>query len=874
MNKFLKKRLFRGLVVLLPVLFLGIPKAHAGIPIISNVLGAIGGVLGNVAAGIIEAFASLLKLVVQLLGMLFFYVANTAVQFAMEMNFILPDSQIIKDGFSIVLTVANTALVAGILVIAFAVMTRADWLSEARTALPKFITAALLINFSLFIGLNLIIIPVNSLTRNIYNATGFTQNSFNGPFNVHLNLGPILQTQLAISSAPEPTGKLIEKYFQLKEQLQSDVYDLLLITESEHFRDSLNASALGWNVQLSGLNIVTKSQREGVAGAVASIFYENIQISQTLSGVGSSLTGGDAVASIPTWENLQKAVRIALRAGGAPYLVNDVYKTGLVNDVYKTGYGPENLVDSVMDRIKSTYLNSSFSCDLESGLGCESLENTIESAFRELSSPERIIIALVEVLFEGLFVFLGSFSLLGLASMLFIRYIALSLLLILFPLTWIGWIFPKIAAAGGGKNIWNAWWNQFIRWNIFGPFVTFFFFLAVRGSLILDKITPTTAGLYGGTSSIAVLAASVGNLMTVLGLLIGGMYVANKMGIAGSKLFYGSMMKMRNWAGKQIKKAAKGTLVNKYTKRGWGKIKDTANASQDLLKEQEKRRLFMHKDAKGEWKDNAPYLNSQILEGLMQNPERVSEGALAAAYELLGEGKILPFETPTQQLLARAQNINGFVDRHGLRKAQNNLRKLGYSGRAETATQAGGDRYAVLAGLIEDVGERPVIRFDPDTYHLGAGHSGGAIDDAQQRIKIDAKNDLLTVHRSDQLPQNFAAVGGEQKSDLLAASSAVLEEFDGLVGAALGPGFGGLTTQEQLGHIDALNGADLTQIWNGANPNGSALHRAIRAINVATPEGQMQLRRSLRSILSNNANLVGQASMLGAYIGGVPPTTP
>ncbi|KKU22316.1 MAG: hypothetical protein UX31_C0004G0045, partial [Candidatus Nomurabacteria bacterium GW2011_GWA1_46_11] len=548
MNKFLKKRLFRGLVVLLPVLFLGIPKAHAGIPIISNVLGAIGGVLGNVAAGIIEAFASLLKLVVQLLGMLFFYVANTAVQFAMEMNFILPDSQIIKDGFSIVLTVANTALVAGILVIAFAVMTRADWLSEARTALPKFITAALLINFSLFIGLNLIIIPVNSLTRNIYNATGFTQNSFNGPFNVHLNLGPILQTQLAISSAPEPTGKLIEKYFQLKEQLQSDVYDLLLITESEHFRDSLNASALGWNVQLSGLNIVTKSQREGVAGAVASIFYENIQISQTLSGVGSSLTGGDAVASIPTWENLQKAVRIALRAGGAPYLVNDVYKTG---------YGPENLVDSVMDRIKSTYLNSSFSCDLESGLGCESLENTIESAFRELSSPERIIIALVEVLFEGLFVFLGSFSLLGLASMLFIRYIALSLLLILFPLTWIGWIFPKIAAAGGGKNIWNAWWNQFIRWNIFGPFVTFFFFLAVRGSLILDKITPTTAGLYGGTSSIAVLAASVGNLMTVLGLLIGGMYVANKMGIAGSKLFYGSMMKMRNWAGKQVKSVAR-----------------------------------------------------------------------------------------------------------------------------------------------------------------------------------------------------------------------------------------------------------------------------------------------------------------------------
>ena len=156
-------------------------------------------------------------------------------------------------------------------------------------------------------------------------------------------------------------------------------------------------------------------------------------------------------------------------------------------------------------------------------------------------------------MFKATFVFLGGFGLLAVGVMFIIRYIALSFLIILFPFAWIGWIFPKLSA--GGKNIWTAWWSQFIRWVFFGPVSMFFFFLAVRGAIHIDDVVDRDKRLQDvlGGGSVGGIGEAFGNMIVVLGLLIGGVYAANKMGIMGSGYFMSAMKKTGGWAKNKIK---------------------------------------------------------------------------------------------------------------------------------------------------------------------------------------------------------------------------------------------------------------------------------------------------------------------------------
>ncbi|MDP3953553.1 MAG: hypothetical protein Q8P99_01910, partial [bacterium] len=450
------------------------------------------------------------------------------------------------------------------------------------------------------------------------------------------------------------------------------------------------------------------------------------------------------------------------------------------------------------------------------------------------------------------------------------------------------------------------------RWLLFGPIAMFFIFLAIKVSTELNLVNPYGAKFAfpnGGGGIMALMASSIGDMFIVIGMLVGGLYTANKMGIAGSKIFYGSMIKARSWVGKQVKKGAL-ALPKKYGKMGLEKAKDVAKAqklsftsdrlqtdkaqqrtkdlaasksrlarfagrrrmgksqaAQSFLKDREKQRLFMHKDAKGEWKDNAPYLNSQIVAGLLKDPE-ANENALAVAYELMGEGKILPFETDAQGLLAYAANSPGFIDRHNLQKAENALAKIGYSNAAMAVVASGGDRAGVRAALNKKLGPRSVVRFDPDTQNAPNKETAGQTL-AQKRVYLNGVNDFLTIDRSDQLAQNFGTFDGERKMDVLKASSEVVEEMGGLMGGVI-QGFSGLTPEQQMQHFDGLTALNLSNI-RAAATSGSALHEAIRGVDTSSAEGQAQLRRTLRTIYSNNSNLIGNTSTLGAYLGGIPP---
>ena len=135
------------------------------------------------------------------------------------------------------------------------------------------------------------------------------------------------------------------------------------------------------------------------------------------------------------------------------------------------------------------------------------------------------------VVFIAVFTAIIAMSLLSLAAMLFIRYIWLTILLILMPIAWLLWIWPDT------EHNWKAWWGKFMQWTFFGPAVTFFLYLALSIAETKGFLT------VGGTGNIldASLGITVKNLgellgraLAVLGLLYGGLYTANSMGIAGA----------------------------------------------------------------------------------------------------------------------------------------------------------------------------------------------------------------------------------------------------------------------------------------------------------------------------------------------------
>ena len=134
--------------------------------------------------------------------------------------------------------------------------------------------------------------------------------------------------------------------------------------------------------------------------------------------------------------------------------------------------------------------------------------------------------------------------------MLFIRYVALAILIVLMPIAWVAWIFPNIKIPGGNPS--QLWWSQFIKWLLFAPISMFFFFLAIKTATSQDILQYTNSGSDGLGSDLGMFATAVCNMMLVVGFLLGGMIVAQKMSITGSKW----VMKIAKDRGEALKKWA------------------------------------------------------------------------------------------------------------------------------------------------------------------------------------------------------------------------------------------------------------------------------------------------------------------------------
>ncbi|MEX2054100.1 MAG: hypothetical protein WD883_00955 [Candidatus Colwellbacteria bacterium] len=568
-----------------------------------DVLGGIANFLGldEVAGKFVQGIASLFGFIVEVLGKLLFFVGDSMARMSIEMNTLLPESPVITEGLGITIPFANIAIVVGLIVLAFAIMTRAEWIATARDALPKLLTAILLINFTYFALVHVAIRGVDSMTLRLYEASNYNEDTFRGIFQPDFSLKEVLRIRLAMAKANSGEIEDIENYFSMMNKISLDVSLALdelnealppeiVVTSSQRYAAINNTS------RFLGYWFADPFLQDG--GSWVSIgkglFYGSLIIvaSALTFGTGGFIVGAaiTAPAMLSAIDNAQKNVYGAL---DSDWNREDLVK-GLVGALESSNVGYAEIVDADTERYHQQLLASinsraleHFGCDMESAgakskESCQSIERTAALIFAKGSVWEETAMVLAEVLFKTIWIFIGTLTLFGLASMFFIRYIALAILVILFPIVWFGWIFPKIATAGGGKNIWTAWWSQFIRWLLFGPLAMFFIFLAVKTSTQLGKINPFLAnpGAFND-STMAIMASSIGDMLIVIGFLIGGLYTANKMGIAGSKLFYGSAIKARGWVGKQVKRGATAPLryAGGKTKQGFDYAKSAAKAN-------------------------------------------------------------------------------------------------------------------------------------------------------------------------------------------------------------------------------------------------------------------------------------------------------
>jgi len=131
-----------------------------------------------------------------------------------------------------------------------------------------------------------------------------------------------------------------------------------------------------------------------------------------------------------------------------------------------------------------------------------------------------------------------AFTMATAAFFLIVRVVALWLLIVLAPIAWLLWVLPQT------KNLWDQWWDSFLKWAFFAPAYAFFFYLAV--------ITITGKGGEGGFLSGVYSKVPLGQnegwisaffssqefilqYIFLIILLFGGLMVAQKISVYGAQ---------------------------------------------------------------------------------------------------------------------------------------------------------------------------------------------------------------------------------------------------------------------------------------------------------------------------------------------------
>ncbi len=175
--------------------------------------------------------------------------------------------------------------------------------------------------------------------------------------------------------------------------------------------------------------------------------------------------------------------------------------------------------------------------------------NPADEAGVGTSLSTAVMASIAEIFFITGFNLIATIIMFIFAIMLLVRFVWLSILLILAPITWLFWVIP------GQADKFSKWWSKFMEQVFFAPILMFFLYLALGSAEALGKVNTTNEFFkMGALQNIMV----IGSQMTVLsGILIGGLIAAQKMGIvaaaAGIDRLQGLGAIAKNYAGKGAK---------------------------------------------------------------------------------------------------------------------------------------------------------------------------------------------------------------------------------------------------------------------------------------------------------------------------------
>jgi len=218
--------------------------------------------------------------------------------------------------------------------------------------------------------------------------------------------------------------------------------------------------------------------------------------------------------------------------------------TGVASDFFlksATNGDPKEMISYLGKIMEPQAIQKSFS-DARNVNGAAKAAET--SGFLDTS-----ISIIVGSIFNLIFTVILAITMLGMGILVLVRFIALSILLILMPLAWLCWTTPNLA------HYFTDWWKQFTRWCFFLPIMLFFLYLAIfvfTAPLGAGAIPDTGVALLDSIGAKAIVPA-LAKMVLVIGVLIAGMTTANKMGVAGGAAVIGAAGAVKGWATGAIK---------------------------------------------------------------------------------------------------------------------------------------------------------------------------------------------------------------------------------------------------------------------------------------------------------------------------------
>lgn len=213
---------------------------------------------------------------------------------------------------------------------------------------------------------------------------------------------------------------------------------------------------------------------------------------------------------------------------------------------------------------------SSPSCaNAPAGSGLSALCNIQTGGQATTAAPDAATQELLSLVFGVVFLALTAFTFFCLAILLIIRYLMLGGLLIVLPLAWLTWIFPKFDSS------FSKWWNTFVKWTFFPPLALFFIYLAfitatnTGGAAVQNTYLQQAAQLpaNANTGPEAALTYQTGlqgpiqqaaDEILLVGLTIMGLMFANSLsGKAGSTVVNGATHASKAASGYIMKKGGR-----------------------------------------------------------------------------------------------------------------------------------------------------------------------------------------------------------------------------------------------------------------------------------------------------------------------------